>query len=84
MLVKEENLTMVSQWSVRVRFEFEFSIREKLRRWPGLTQLVISTACHLLYSWSTFYTELSADRATMIDNRIALSLELYNIEGSSR
>lgn len=70
---REENLTLVSQCSVRVRLEFECSVKEKLKGWPGLTQLVISAACHPLYSWSTYCMELSTDRATVIDKRIALS-----------
>ena len=70
---REENLTLVSQYSVRVRLEFECSVKENLKGWPGLTQLVISTSCHTLYCWRTSCMELSTDRATVIDKRIALS-----------
>lgn len=69
----EGNFTLVSQCSIRVRLQFECSVKEKLKGWPGLTHLVISAACHPLYCWNTYCMELSADRAAMIDKRIALS-----------
>lgn len=70
---REEILTLISQCSVRVRFEFECSVKENLKGWPGLTQLVISAGCHPQYIWSTYCMELSSDRAAVIDKRIALS-----------